>query len=433
MKRFAMLTFTGLLALMLAACAQISPATAPPQNQTGTMPPQTPVPGEGMIKPGGKIGEMTLEQGAPTLPYPYLWQFCDNMPDKHEPTTSSSECKVPHMSGVTITLGWLARESKLASNWDAMTYELSIDGDEIDLEAFEPYESDYSTHGENNKSLQWLLNLRNLAPGAHTLQIKQTMETAVDDGMNVYQPGVYEHEVHFTVLEKEVYPELSSSPDSGQHPYTSQKAGLDFLLYLPDDYGSNPQQEWPLIVYLHGAPLRGATLELLAEEPLPKKLINENDFPFIVLSPLGDGDYEFWSRGAMPEALFKLLEEIKANYSIDAKRIYLTGNDLGGNGVWAIGLRHPDYFAALAPVAGYATYPFEVPENICDLKDVPVWAFHGKRDPYVPVEAEQDLVDALNACGGEAQMTISPDMKNDVPFKVYAEPELYKWFLRQGK
>ena len=116
-------------------------------------------------------------------------------------------------------------------------YELSIDGEEIDLAAFEPYESDYTTHGENNKSREWLLNLRNLTPGAHTLQVKQTMETAVDDGMNVYQPGVYEHEVHFTVLEKEVYPELSSSPDSGQHPYTSQKAGLDYLLYLPDDYG----------------------------------------------------------------------------------------------------------------------------------------------------------------------------------------------------
>ena len=89
------------------------------------------------------------------------------------------------------------------------------------------------------------------------------MQTAIDDGMNIYQPGAYEHEVRFTVQEKEAYPALSSSAATGQHPYTSQKAGLDFLLYLPDDYGNDPQQEWPLIVYLHGAPVRGATLELL--------------------------------------------------------------------------------------------------------------------------------------------------------------------------
>jgi predicted peptidase len=127
------------------------------------------------------------------------------------------------------------------------------------------------------------------------------------------------------------------------------------------------------------------------------------------------------------------LDEIKAKTSVDAKRIYLTGNDLGGNGVWALGLLHPEYFAALAPVAGYASYPFAVPDNICDLKDVPVWAFHGKRDPYVPVEVEQALVDALNACGGDAQITVSPDMKNDVPVKAYADPALYEWLLGQSK
>jgi pimeloyl-ACP methyl ester carboxylesterase len=423
MKSGAMLTLIA-LAMMLASCAQFSPATEPAQ---------TPAPIDAMIKPGGEIGAMTLEQGAPTLPYPYLWQFCDSMPDKHEPTASTSECKVPRMSGVTIHLGWLARESKLESNWDALAYELSIDGQKIDLAAFEPYDSDYTTHGEDNRSRQWLLNLRGLTPGAHTLQITQTMETPVDDGMNVYQPGTYTHEVSFTVLEKETYPQLSSAGKPGQQGYTSKEAGLDFLLYLPNDYGKDAQQEWPMIVYLHGAPLRGSTLELLKDEPLPKQLENKGDFPFMVVSPLGDGDYEFWSRGEMPEALFKLLEEIKASLLVDAKRIYLTGNDLGGNGVWALGLRNPETFAALAPVAGYAAYPFAVPDNICDLKDVPVWAFHGKRDPYVPAEVEQELVDALNACGGEAKITVSTDMKNDVPFKVYADPGLYEWLLGQEK
>jgi predicted peptidase len=131
--------------------------------------------------------------------------------------------------------------------------------------------------------------------------------------------------------------------------------------------------------------------------------------------------------------LFTLLEEIQDTYSVDAKRIYLTGNDMGGNGVWVVGLRHPEYFAALAPIAGYASYPFAVPENICDLKSVPIWAFHGERDPYVPVEAAQDLIDALIACGGNAQITLSSEMKNDVPLKVYEDPNLYEWLLEQSQ
>ena len=59
---------------------------------------------------------------------------------------------------------------------------------------------------------------------------------------------------------------------------------------------------------------------------------------------------------------------------------------------------------------GYYGWPFTVPENICDLKDVPVWAFHGAKDEVMPLEAEQMLVDALKACGGNVQFTVFPEL-----------------------
>jgi hypothetical protein len=388
---------------------------------------------DGFIKPGDKIGKMTLEQGDALLPYPYLWQFCKYMPDNHEPVKSSIDCEVPKMSGLTIAFGWIAKESKLLSNWDAIEWGLSIDGQPIDLKAFKWQESDYIAHGEDNKSRQWLIDLKNLSPGGHTLQLIQTIKTAVDDGFNVYQPGYYEHSVNFTVTKKTDYPALTSSPKYGQQSFTSKKADLDFLFYLPDNYGKDSQIQWPLLVYLHGAPLRGTTLELLKKEPLPEKLENNPDFPFIVVSPLGDGGYEFWSKKELIKSLFTLLDEIQKKYSIDPSKIYLTGNDMGGNGVWSLGLSYPEYFAALAPIGGYAMYPFEIPGNICDLKNVPMWAFHGERDPYVPSKVEQDLVDALNACGGNAQIRIIPEMKNDVPYIVYADQELYDWFLANSR
>ena len=384
-----------------------------------------------LIKPGDKIGEMTVEQST-EIPYQNIWFFCENRLGELESFSFSTDCEVPLVSSMDISNGWFAKESKIASNWDAMTWEWYLDGYQIDLESFEWFEYDFVAKGEHNKQRAWIITLKDLSPGEHTLRQLWTSDIAVDDGWNIYQPGTYEQVVNFTVLEKEVHPTFSSQVTTGQNPYTSEKAQLDFLLYLPSDYGKEPQQEWPLIVYLHGAHLRGATLELLMEEePLPKQLEKGNDFPFIVVSPLGDGEYEFWAKDEMINPLFTLLEQIQTEYSVNAKKIYLTGNDMGGNGVWAIGLRYPEYFAALAPVAGYFGYPFEVPENICDLKDVPVWAFHGGRDQIIPVEAEQELVDALIACGGNAQITVSQDMKIDVPYKVYADPELFEWFLSQ--
>ena len=118
-----------------------------------------------LIKPGDKIGEMTVEQGEPTLPYPLLWQFCEYMPDQHEPVESSIDCSVPRLSGMNIQFGWIATESKLDSNWEALTWQLSIDGHTIDLEAFKQTEITYPVHQENNKSRQWIIVLKDLSPG----------------------------------------------------------------------------------------------------------------------------------------------------------------------------------------------------------------------------------------------------------------------------
>lgn len=386
---------------------------------------------DAMIKPGDKIGEMVVEQST-EIPYQNIWLFCENI-DQFEPFSTSTECEVPPVSSLDISLGWMARESKFVSNWDEITWDLYIDNHKIDLEAFEWFETEFLVKGENNKQRAWIITLKNLTPGLHSLRQIWTSRVAVDDGWNIYQAGTYQQDVKFTVLEKEIYPALTSNANIGQHPYTSGKAQLDFLFYLPKDYGKDLQQEWPLILYLHGAYYRGSTLELLKEESLPGRLEREKDLPFMIVSPLGEGEYEFWNKDEAINSIFILLEEIRSLYSVDEKRIYLTGNDMGGNGVWEIGLRHPDYFAALAPISGYFGWPPEIPENICDLTKVPIWAFHGGRDDIIPVEAGQELVDAVNACGGDAKYTISPDMQIDVRFNVYSGPVLFEWFLSQSK
>lgn len=385
---------------------------------------------EETIHPGDTVGEMTIEQST-MVPYQSIWNFCEIF-DETEPFSRTTKCDIPAVSSLDIQIGWFATETKFQSNWDSMTWKVSIDGEVIDLNTFDWVDTEYPQHGENNYSRVWTLTIKDLTPGEHTFVNSWTTDTAIDDGFATYQAGTYKQTTIFTVQERKTYPSLSTNPGSGQNAYSSADGDLTYLLYLPDNFGEDPAQEWPLILYLHGAIWRGATPEMLVEESLPKKLSRENDFPFIVISPLGEGEFEFWATDIMIARLITMLEELQTKLSIDPSRIYLTGNDMGGNGVWEIALQYPDYFAALAPVSGYFGYPFEVPDNICDLKNIPVWAFHGERDEEIPLDAEQQLVDALNTCGGNAQLTISREMQIDVRYSVYEREDLYIWLLEQS-
>lgn len=384
-----------------------------------------------MIEPGDKIGDMIVEQGVEPILGPWIWEFCEFWDPGTEPASFASDCTVPSIPGLAIGFGFYATETALSSGWEAMTWEISIDGYQLDLEKFSWVESDLPEIGPNMKRRNWFINLIDPSLGQHSFRYAWSTETLIDfGGGDVFQPGTYEHVVNFTVVEREVYPTLPSTVSIGQHRYRSEEAGLDYLLYVPEDYGQEPQKPWPLILYLHGGDRRNATLTLLENDFLPSTLKKQGDFAFIVVSPLGESkEYEFWPESKMVDSVFILLDEIQTTVSVDPNRIYLTGASSGGNGTWGIGLQHPEYFAALAPVMGYYGWPFTVPENICELKNVPVWAFHGEKDNVIPLDAEQMLVGALEDCGGDVEFTVFPGEGHDIEKQVYANPDLYIWFL----
>jgi len=432
MKKIVCSSAFVLLVVILTACetpSQISPTNAPTQTQISA---------NDLIRPGDKVGEMTLESG-PSFHYYRFFETCDFDWNIKEPHSQTVENTLPELTVVGINFGWPAHATKIETLWKAISWELYVDDHPTALDQFGWEDIEFfDPTGTEVTYRSWNIILKNLSAGRHTIRMSWSSEVSVDDGWDIYLPGKHEFITNLTVTEKPIYPEVSSKFNPGQHAYTSKKANLDFLLYVPEAYGTDREAKWPLIIYLHDAEWRGTNPDILRGEynpeymlsSLPKELEKGKDLPFIVLSPVGNGGWDFWSKDEMITPLFTLLEEIQSFYSIDTKRIYLTGAGMGGNGVWVMGLRHPEYFAALAPLGGYI-YPFELPENICDLKDVPVRAFHGGNDFMVPAKEEQELVDALNACGGNAQFTVKP--YTVIPVEVYAQPELYEWFLSQAK
>jgi len=200
---------------------------------------------------------------------------------------------------------------------------------------------------------------------------------------------------------------------------------LDYLLYLPKGYGTDPQKKWPLILFLHGRGERGDDLELVKIHGIPKIVEQRDDLPFIAVSPQCSKD-SMWM--VEVEALNALLDEVVTKYAVDTDRIYLTGLSMGGFGTWRLAPAYPERFAAIVPICGGGD-----PEKVGVLRDVPVWVFHGAKDPFVQLSESEEMVDALKACGGNVRFTVYPDVEHDSWTRTYDNPELYEWFLQHTR
>jgi poly(3-hydroxybutyrate) depolymerase len=386
-----------------------------------------------LLYPGDKIGEMTLSARQAESVEFSIFSYCDPFLAETDPPVVVKECQVPRLTYLVIGYGeYAGTQEELDASWQSKSWELYVDGKQVDLSAFGTFDVDL---GEKVRA--WKVTLENLSPGVHNLRyIIRSL-----DGESEPDDVTWK----FTVADEDIvdlstptpapvsYPALTSAINPGQHEYTSEKAQFNFLLYLPLDYGKEPQKKWPLILFLHGSDLSGNDLNRLKIGELSGVLEYADDFPAIVVSPQlsGEGERQIWFQDEPTNALFTLLDEIQATYSVDPKRIYLTGSSLGGGGTWTIGLRYPDKFAALVPVMGFHGYPFDIPGNICDLKDVPIWAFHGVNDEFVPLDAEAGLVDALRACGSDIKFTVYEDAGHDIAQRVYLNPSLYMWLFSQ--
>jgi len=228
--------------------------------------------------------------------------------------------------------------------------------------------------------------------------------------------------------------EKPSTVQTAQHFEVQQTRTLaaDYLLFLPDGYNTNSTQRWPLILFLHGAGERGNNIWTVAKHGPPKIDTQTTNFPFIVVSPQCP-DGQIWSQ----DLLLALLDEIEAKYPVDLHRVYLTGLSMGGFGTWTFGLSHPDRFAAIAPLCGGGDTisPFLMTgEKKEALLSLPVWAFHGAKDPVVPMEESERMVGLLKRLGAhEVKLTIYPEAQHDCWTQTYANPELFEWFLKHSR
>lgn len=196
-----------------------------------------------------------------------------------------------------------------------------------------------------------------------------------------------------------------------------------FLLFTPHSYGLEAKKRWPLIIFLHGSGERGTDIEKVKIHGPPKIVATQSEFPFVVASPLLESGGD-WNEVKLEQVLQRVTHRLK----IDRNRIYLTGLSRGGHATWRWAAGRSATFAAIVPIAGRGD-----PSQACALKKMPVWAFHGNKDGVVPPEGSSKMVDAINACGGSARLTMYSNVGHDSWTRAFDDPALYAWLLSQHK
>ena len=216
--------------------------------------------------------------------------------------------------------------------------------------------------------------------------------------------------------------------------------GYKYLLSLPTDYTQRGERRWPLLLFLHGSGERGDDVWSVADHGPPKLLQSNKPSAarqlladeFIVVSPQCR-KAEWWHA----DEVLGLLDEVQSLHRVDPGRVYLVGLSMGGFATWDIGLLHPDRFAAIVAVCGGGSLGPIYESNETrrqDLRSLGVWAFHGAKDPSVPVIESQRMVDALKqAKVRDVRLTVYPDADHDSWTQTFTNPDLYRWLLRHER
>jgi len=218
---------------------------------------------------------------------------------------------------------------------------------------------------------------------------------------------------------------MTHAADPQFEPQTS-KGNLPYQLFTPE---IKPGENYPLVLFLHGAGERGdnnkAQLKHGAREFIKSE--NQAKHPCFVIAPQCPKE-QWWSGENLDNAL-TIVKKYAKDPRIDTKRLYITGLSMGGFGTWSALAKEPKLFAAAIPICGGGD-----PASVKRFKHVPIRAFHGDADKVVTPDKSQSMIDALKAARAkDATLTIYPGVAHNSWTQTYANPEVINWLFSQSK
>jgi predicted peptidase len=206
---------------------------------------------------------------------------------------------------------------------------------------------------------------------------------------------------------------------------------MPYRLFIPKGY--DPSRKYPLVLWLHGAGSVGTDNQKQISQAsrigthiwtTPE---NQAKNPAFVLAPQCPPG-QSWNVPAELDLVLQILTAVQKEFSIDAHRLYVAGQSMGGYGTWAIIASNPSLFAAALPLCGGGRV-----QDASLLLKMPIWAFHGADDPTVSVWESRKMIDAIKKAGGSPRYTEYPGVGHEVWQRTFKEPGLIDWVFAQHR
>ena len=229
-----------------------------------------------------------------------------------------------------------------------------------------------------------------------------------------------------------------------QRTVTIDGASHKYQLWVPAGYHSSVK--WPAVLFLHGAGERGSDNQKQIAVGLgPLLLKGTISAPALIVFPQCPEE-GYWA-GPERAIAMEALRDVERHFSIDAKRISMTGMSMGGTGTWILAAENPRRFSAIAPVCAWvsgpppfrvvhdqpkwlteATNPFaEVARRIGRM---PVWIFHGGMDNVVKPEESRQMIAHIGENGAYTEF---PNANHNSWDPAYSGTSVMEWLIKQRR
>ena len=180
----------------------------------------------------------------------------------------------------------------------------------------------------------------------------------------------------------------------------------------------------PLIVFLHGASLKGNDLNRVKKYGTIHAVEMGREIDAYVIGPqLPAGSWK-------PEKVKEIVDYVIDNYNVDTSRIYVLGMSLGGYGTLDYAAAYPDQVAAAIAMCGGSTA-----KDVSGLNNVPLWIIHGTADRSVPISQSEKVVSKMEEDDETVPRLIFervPGMDHSRPARLFYLPDIYDWLFQHS-
>ena len=205
-------------------------------------------------------------------------------------------------------------------------------------------------------------------------------------------------------------------------------------------------KKYPLILFLHGSGECGTDNHRQLKFGVPalvsSLLKREKQEPFILVAPqCQNGNWWIKQLAMRPDytmdrepapsmaTVLEIVRHLVAERQADPDRLYITGLSLGGFGTWDAIQREPGLFAAAVPICGSGDV-----RQVRDIRNLPIWVFHGDADKNVHVDGSRRMVAALKQAGSrKVRYTEYEGVAHNSWDRAYGNKDMIEWLFKQTR